>query len=306
MKIDNRSKLKLRRNLMQLLAWLLIYALMVGVAFLVPVPGSDWMHHFEANYLLEVYAPWVALLPWVIPGLPYLTALTLTGLLYVMWRRRATTWQAAAVFTAMPLYWCIWLGQIDIVPVLGLAFLPWGLPLALAKPQVTIWYLWVWWRQHRRRWIIALAGVAFLGLSLLIWGWWPGKMVLPPTYNTNYNLSAWRIHWILGLGLALAALFEKDADRAMALGALAAPYVQGNSYLILLPVLSRLRGKALLLVWLSSWTGVLAVFWDVLRPVAMAFPIALWLALFIGERAQSRKAPVLQPSPEAQIIQPGA
>ena len=175
--------------------------------------------------------------------------------------------------------------------MLGLALLPWGIPLVLMKPQVAVWYTWAWWKKRPDKWWIVLGGLGFLGLTLLIWGWWPGRFTQPVTYQSSYDLSAWRIHWLLGAALAAGALLEKDPDRAMALGALAAPYIQGASYIVLLPALARLRGWVLFAVWLSSWAGALGlVFGDVGRKLAMLFPLALWLALFLVERKQRKLA----------------
>lgn len=280
--------LKLRKWFRALAPWVAIYALMVGLAYLVPVGGSDWVHHFKPRNM--VFIPWTEILSFILPDLPFLTALTLTALAYCMWSRKATAWQMAAAFCALPLFWCIWLGQVDAVPMLGLALLPWGIPLALVKPQATLWFLWVWWRNRQDRWVIALGTLAFLGLSLVIWGWWPvERRELPLTFFSSYNLSVWRIHWALGIIFVIGALFENDPERAMALGILASPYVQGNSFLILLPLLNRLKGWSLLTVWLISWLGVLAlVLGDNARLLAMFFPLSLWLALFLIERKQRK------------------
>ena len=263
-----------------ILPWLMIYGIMVGVSAVVRVPGSDWVHHWQPRFEINAYPPWIELLLFLLPGLPFLSGLTLTALLLALRLRRANHWHILAAFSAMPLFWTLWLGQIDAVPLLGLISLPWGLPLVLLKPQVAIWYVWSWWRKRPDRWLIALVGVAFLGSTLLIWGWWPGRFSAPAAYRTVYDLSAWRLHWILGATALLGALLESDPDRAMALGALAAPYIQGASYFVLLPTLARLSGWPLLVVWLTSWAGTAALFFgDAARPLAALFPLALWTAL---------------------------
>ena len=288
--------LKLWKWVRVLAPWVAIYALMVGLAYLAPVEGSDWVHHFKPRNM--VFIPWTEILSIILPDLPFLTGLTLTALAYCMWSRKATAWQMLAAFCALPLFWCVWLGQVDAIPMLGLALLPWGIPLALVKPQATVWYLWVWWRKRKDRWVIVLGTLAFLGLSLVIWGWWPGeRKELPLTFFSSYNLSVWRIHWTLGIIFVIGALFETDPERAMALGILASPYVQGNSFFILLPLLTRLKGWPLLAVWVTSWLGVLALFFgDDVRLLAMLFPLSLWLALFLIERKQ-RKPSALPDSP---------
>ena len=70
----------------------------------------------------------------------------------------------------------------------------------------------------------------------------------------------------------------------MALGALAAPYIQGASYIVLLPAMTRLKGWTLGFAWLMSWISLLAIpFGDSTRPLAMLFPITLWALLFWQE-----------------------
>ena len=87
-------------------------------------------------------------------------------------------------------------------------------------------------------------------------GFLAGKVYPTGFFQTVYDLSIWRIHWSFGLIALIGALLETDPDRAMALGALAAPYLQGYSYIVLLPVMTRLSGWTLIFVWLTSWAGV--------------------------------------------------
>lgn len=131
-------------------------------------------------------------------------------------------------------------------------------------------------------------GGIFIGCTFLIWGFWPGKFTQPDSFQTVYDLSIWRIHWLLGLIVLIGALLETDPDRAMALGALAFPYIQGYSYIVLLPAMTRLSGWILVFVWLTSWAGSLAIFWgDSARLFAILFPISLWGALLWNEHHPS-------------------
>lgn len=279
----------IRRRLPALLGWVLVYFLMVGVGYLLPVPGSDWVHHWQPRYAIDSYPPWIEWLLFFLPALPFLSGLTLTSLLFSLWTRKAKPVHILAAFSAMPLFWVLWLGQIDTVPLIGLAFLPWGIPIVLLKPQVGAWYVWAWWKMRPDRWKIFLGCLVFAGLTLVIWGWWPGRFTQPAAFRTGYDLSMWHVHWVLGALFLVGALLEKDPDCAMALGALAAPYIQGASYAMLLPALVRLRGWRLLLVWLTTWAGSAAlVFGDAGRFAAVLFPITLWAVL----RLQARKPAV--------------
>lgn len=152
------------------------------------------------------------------------------------------------------------------------------------KPQIAVWGALAWWLRQSKKWKIAVWAGAGIILSLLVYGWWPARLRLPVTYDTVYNLSAW--HWVgmvagvLAVAAALAVTFKtRDVDRAMAIGALAAPYVQGNSYLLLLPAFARLSGWPLLAVWLASWSGLAALMLgDAGRPLTVFFPLILYVA----------------------------
>lgn len=268
-----------------LAAWLGIYAVMVVVGHFLPVPASDWYVHYLPRYRMTDYPPFVHVLLAFLPSLPYLSSLTLTALLFCLWRRQARPVQVLAAFTAMPLFWVLWLGQVDAVPMLGLALLPWGIPLVMIKPQVGVWYVWAWWRGQPRKWHIAVAVGAFIALSFLVWGVWPLKMTPPPNLTNAYNLSLWRLAWPLGLLAVAGALLERDPDRALALGSLGTPYLQGTGYILLLPVLARLHGWQLALAWLTSWAAVLTLVWgESARALGALFPLTVWGLLFWNAR----------------------
>ena len=272
-----------------ILIWIFVYFIMVFLGYLIDVPGSDWYHHWEPRYEIDSYPPWVNILLDMLPGLPFLSGLTLTIMLFVLWRRKANIWHFLAVFTSMPLYWTLWLGQVDAVPILGLALLPWGIPLVLLKPQVAIWYAWVWWKKRPDKWVIALGWALFVLLTFVIWGFWPLNFSNPAAFRTVYDLSLWQFHWLFGVIVIAGALLESDPERAMALGALGALYIQGASYIVLLPTLTRFSGMSLLIIWLTTWAGAASIFLgDSARPLATLFPISIWISLFLREHLKGR------------------
>lgn len=265
------------------LVWAAIYAFTVVVGALLPIPGVDWYHAF-ARHTVN-YPPLILVLLAFLPSLPFLSGLTLTALLAALWRRKARPVHLIAAFTSMQLFWTLWLGQVDAVPALGLTMLPWGIPLVIMKPHVAVWYTWSWWRSRPDKWKIALATALLFAVMFLIWGWWPARVPASADASTVYNISLWRLWWPLGAAAMIAALLERDPDRAMALGALGVPYVQGANYLVLIPALTRLKGWSLLVVWLTTWASLLTlVLHDAARPLALAFPITLWFALWWQER----------------------
>src|SRR5262245_3433460 len=276
-----------RQTVFVLAGWAVVFVVAYVAMHFVSVPAADWYHDYAdfANRQYLVYPPWIAIVMWPVRSLFTQNALTLTILAYALWRYKARPIHYALAFTAMPVYWNLWLGQTDYIPLLGMVWLPLGLPLVALKPQTAIWGAFAWWLRRNDRWLIAALAAGGLALSLLIYGLWPLHLSLPVTYYTGYNLSAWRWGGWVGGGLAvIAALWatfrQRDIDASMALGALAAPYVQGNSYLLLLPAFARLSGWPLWLAWLASWSGVIAlVLGDAGRPLIAVFPVAMWALL---------------------------
>ena len=281
------QRLASRKRALILAGWAGVFVVAYIAMLFVKVPAVDW-YDFFATHRYPDFPPWIVILMWPVRSLTTQNALTLTVLAYALWRYQAKPLHYALAFTAMPVYWNLWLGQIDYIPLLGMIWLPWGLPLAAAKPQVAIWGALAWWLRRSDRWKIAAFVIAGLVLSLLVYGWWPLRLTLPVTYYTAYNLSAWRWGGIAGGMLAVAAALyvtfrQRDIDASLALGALASPYVQGNSYLLLLPAFARLSGWRLWLAWLLSWSGVVALLLgDAGRPLIAVFPVTMWALLSWG------------------------
>ena len=266
-----------------MLPWVVIFGLAYCMMLFAPTPGVDF-HASERPFI--DYPPWINLIVLPVRSLTVANALTLTVLAFALWRSKAKPIHYFLAFLSLPLYWNLWLGQYEFIPLLGMACLPWGLALALTKPQVALWGVAAWWSGQRGKWKIAAAVIGGAISSLIIYGWWPTRLLPPTTLHTFYNLSTW--YWggdVVGLAAVAIALFAafktQDIDQSMALGALATPYIQGHSYLLLVPAFARLSGLPLLLVWLASWLGVATLLWgDGSRILMLLFPISMWAALF--------------------------
>ena len=278
----DREKLGRWRWLVELLAWVFLFGLFYGLMLFMPTPGADF-HPPDAPFI--DYPPWITILVLPVRSMAIAKALTLTALAFALWRAHAKPLHYLLAFTAMPLYGNLWLSQYEFIPLFGLTLLPWGLPLAITKPQVAAWGLLAWWLRHPSKLKIAGAVIGGVLISFLIYGWWPLRLQTPTTIDTIYNLSAW--YWggpLIGLIVVAAALAvtwkTRDMDQAMALGALATPYIQNHSYLLLLPALTRLSGWRLFFVWLTTWLGVVALILDDrFRVLELVFPLSLWAAL---------------------------
>src|SRR5262249_41802163 len=139
-----------------------------------------------------------------------------------------------------PVLMLLWDGQIDGVALLGFLALPWGIPLLIAKPTITIFAL-----LARPRWVV-WAG-AFLALSFLVWGWWPAQVLATLDGRNQHPMAmGWQVlGWPIAV-LGLVLLFftpRSDPLRLMAAGSFLLPYLMPYQYVCLLPALGRLEAR---------------------------------------------------------------
>ena len=243
------------------LTWLLLIAVFTAAACFLPCQlplAFDWLHFFEnAHNIPAFYPPWTGLvlrwLPW-----PLLIGVTLSTYAIAVMRRARSLASAAAAFFAMPLWWALFLGQLDGLALLGVIGLPWLVPLALLKPQVAGFAI-----LARRKYLVV--AVVFLLASLAIWGLWPLDLV--GYYTEHANATKWPQYIGLGLGglpLALIILWAVpgwDADKLMLAGAFIVPTLIPYQLLPLMPAIARLPGWLAWIVALSSWLPVMSNWW---------------------------------------------
>ncbi len=280
----NAREIPLRRQVALFLLMTACFSL-VGVAL--PANdylGFDWMHffrHWETPFLY--YPPWTNLiLRWF--NWPLLVGLTLAGYMLAVIRRSVHPLSAAAAIVTLPLFWAAFLGQLEGLVLIGLSWLPWLAPLALIKPQVAVFAL-----LSRKSSIIA-ALAAFLA-SLLIWGFWPLRIIT--NLQTKGALLATRGDQDIGIGLAalpvclLMLWFSRgDMDMLMLAGAVGLPYLIPYHLMPVTPAVARLKPwKAVtagLLSWLPLsanwvgprgwWLGWLFIAWLWLNLAAKRYP----------------------------------
>ena len=214
--------------------------------------GFDWIHFFEQVKLPVFYPPWtdffVSFLSW-----HTLIGLTLGSVSLAIIKRSTHLISGIAAFFSLPLFWTLFLGQIDGLALLGILGLPWLAPLALIKPQVTIFAF-----LARRSFIIALIGI--LLVSVVIWGLWFQDM-----------FSVWMIHeegkyvndialglWGIPISVILLWFSRGDIDMLMAAGVFATPYLLPYNLIPLIPAISRLNPSAAIFASFISWLPLLA------------------------------------------------
>jgi hypothetical protein len=249
--------------------------------------GFDWVHVFSKGVRLPFYPPWtqyVHVLTW-----PVLIGLTLTGVSVALVQRQASLLATVLAFLSLPVMWTLFLGQLDGLALLGCIGLPWLVPLALLKPQISVFAC-----LAKKRYLAAL--VLTIVVSCLVWGPWPIHMLNYRRYYAEgrypQDISLWP--WSIPVGLILLWLSRGDVDMLMLAGSFVTPHVIPYNYIVVVPVMGRVSQRIASLAWLLSWAPLLSnwmgpKYWF----LGHLFPIVLWLDLY----SQRRKGVSLSESP---------
>ena len=268
----------------------ILFALMAGLfaagGLLVPAngfTGFDWVNVFSHGSVPAFYPPWgaeaVKLLTW-----PLLFGLTLAAVALAALKRAVHPLSLMLALLTLPLWWTLFLGQLEGLVTLGLLGLPWLVPLALVKPQVSIFAL-----GARKSYVLAAA--IFLGLSLVIWGAWPLRMLATNQYYAegryvNDISLGW---WGAVVALPLLWYSRGDMDMLMLAGVFITPHLLPYNLLPAVPAIARLRPRSAMLLAIFSWLP-LAANW--LGPggwwLGWVFIGMAWLLLAIKRYPQTR------------------
>lgn len=157
-------------------------------------------------------------------------------------------------------------GNIDWLPLLGMTLPPpWGIVLALIKPQigavmVLFWTVGAWrrggWREAVRM-LLPLA--ATMALSLALFGAWPEKVIDFNGSARTFNASLWPLSLPLAIVAGVYILSDGLHARrvAMSSGPLIAPHVMFHSWQVaLIPLLSE-RQRYMVAAVIGMWIMVL-------------------------------------------------
>ncbi len=245
------SRAALRQNYKSILAWSGLFVLLYGAGSVVPA-GFDWSVYFSKGTLHPIWTPWtysiLSFLNW-----PLVVALTVWSVIFRTHQYSKSPWPALLAVFSLPTLWVIFMGNLDGLILFGLICLPWGVPLALIKPQVSIFALFA-----RKSSLIAAA--IFGVITLLIWGFWPQRflMVLTPEWKVEWSQDISLFPWGLIIALPLLWLSRKDEDLLMVAGSFATPHLFPYHYILVMPALARMTKPWMIVVWLLSWTPLLA------------------------------------------------
>ncbi len=266
--------------------------ILLGTVASLWLPGGEDLHAFylpfargclecgfppyHASWLLAPLALIPARLAW-----PLLTLLTLAGLAWLSHRLGSNP---LVVLLAFPTMAQVWLGQVDVLIVAGLALAllspnPYlrgaGLLLASIKPQtagaailVLLWY------DRERGKTLLIPGLA-LAISLLAWGVdWPLRWLLADRHPHQH---AWRLATLYPGGLlAFAGVALLKGKRQKLVGALLAsavglPFYGVYAYVTFLAFLAPWWALPVSYLWLAAypWLGNLSL------QLAWVLPLAL-------------------------------
>ncbi len=272
-----------------LLATVIMGALYVPLLLRVPLLGHDWM----AGLTVGLYPPWI--LPILSPlkllsprlGAVIIQGFTLSSLTVLTYHyarhtfpeKRWSPLGAVALVLLSPLPWMIcWAGQIEMMVLVGLMTLPFGIPLLFAKPHIGLLAV-----IGRRRDILIMVGVILI--SFLIWGLWPLETLdraVNDSAGVDITLGWSDTHPVIGLiGLVLLLFTTRDPLRLMATGMLISPYVAPYHFYMLLPALGRTGGYKRLILWAISFMPLVAMgtYSLPVKLLTLGFAVLVWLLM---------------------------
>jgi hypothetical protein len=181
-----------------------------------------------------------------------------------------------AAFFCLPVLWTIFLGQLEGLVILGLVGLPWLAPLALLKPQVSIFAF-----GTKKQYLATL--LAVLILSSMIYGPWWLRMLNAESYygEGRYVQNIGLGWWGLPIFLATVWFSRGDIDMLMLSGCFITPHLIPYNLMPIVPALSRLRPLSALVGLGLSWLPIITAnsqgnwgWWT-----GWLFPVWLWANL---------------------------
>lgn len=256
--------------------------LLSPLTYRLPALGWDWYLFFTAHHpTYNLYSPESAYPPWTkyfvvaldwMPdwrqSLAVLLGISLVTIALATWRNGGKWTAIVLALLNPPVFYLLYLGHLEGLVLAGL--LTGLVPLALVKPQLTIWSLLA--ERRTQAWTVIV-----LAVSLLIWRFW--MLRLRQATFENMNAFGWQESgWgVLLLGMLLLVGAGKDSYCLMAAGMLVSPYLMPYNLAVLVPVMGKLRGWRLGLVYLTTWLVFLSVGLGGLgKLLALLFPICAY------------------------------
>lgn len=249
---------------------------------LTPLPGGDDWETFRGAALRilsgrELYGskithayfsnpPWLAVAALPAAILPFkwgwgvLSIASLGAALLLARRWTSGIVKPLLVLGSPAMFYTILHGQIDAI-ILAMALLPreWWLLAALTKPQTALGLIAGLSRRSAGRAVLLAA--AFVGVTMLFFGFWPARLLGQPSpfVGAAHNLWAgiWPFQIPVGVALLLLAIRRTETVLLMAGSPFLSPYAATSTLLgPWLAVTAILSDRESLIVWLAWWAAV--------------------------------------------------
>lgn len=254
------------------LAFLITSPLIIFFLYiLLPQGPNDWTKVFYAvskipftpyQNSLYINPPWMALFlsPFGLFSSQLARALNAFFALFfislLVLQSKGNGWSFLMTFTSFPFVGLLANGTIDWIVAAGLVFGSlWGIPFLLAKPQTGAFVVLLWFKKTENKKLFFLVFLIFIGLSFIIWRFWPQQMIAnvraTPLGDWNASLFPWSIP--LGIYLSYLSLKYEDTLAAIGAGLCFTPYFALHSLIVGFAVLSGRYRKATLFLWIILW-----------------------------------------------------
>ena len=249
-----RAQLKNKKLLNKIAMFAMLFIILYLIGTFIP-EGFDWKVYYKAGTLHPIWTPWSLPIIRVLGplGFEFVFALSVLAIGIRAYRYRPSFMPLALALLSLPTLWVFFMGNLDGLTLFGLLIMPIGVPLVLMKPQVVAFAL-----LARKNWMTA--AVIFGLLTLVVWGFWPTRllMVLTPAWKAEWTQDISLFPWSLIPGLPLLWLSRGDEDLLMAAGSLITPHLFPYHFIVLMPALARMSTPWMLLTFFVSWTPLLA------------------------------------------------
>lgn len=234
-----------------LIPWAGLFVTLYFMGFFLP-EGFDWVIFFSKGVFPPPWMPWTQVVMRFL-NLPAVFAITVMSIGIRSFRYNRSPLPVLLALVSLPTLWVFFMGNLDGLALLGILLLPWGAPLVLLKPQIASFSL----LANRRS---LLAGVIWILISLMIWGFWPLNllMVQTPEWKAEWVQDISLFPWGLIIAIPLLWLSRGDEDLLMAAGSFATPHLFPYHFIILMPALARMNKLWMIITWMVSWTPLLA------------------------------------------------
>jgi hypothetical protein len=270
-----------RRDAAAVLALLVVLTVLFT---LIPWSGDDWETFYGASQRVlngdKLYGPlithayysnppWLALILTPLTLLPEkigwallcaATLMTSMLLLHAWTDAHPGLVKPLLVLTSPAMFYILLHGQIDVLIIAGV-LLPeeWWPFVALTKPQVAIGLLF---GTPPRRWLVAgMIVAAAVGITILLFGFWPSELMRQPTpfKNATHNLwlGLWPFQVPAGVVLILKGIQHRDGRLLVAGSPFLSPYAATSSLIgPWIAVVTYLTDWQGVIVWASWWGAV--------------------------------------------------